>query len=245
MGLMPPPPAEKPVELYDLRKGRYGITVSIGRSYKSRREEGADEMGQLFQANPALFPLLGDIYLKFRDFPGHLEAAERVKKMLPPPLQDQDDGPDPQMLQQQIQESGQMVEELTKALDEKTQLIEQEGQKLQAQAQRSQMDNQAKIDIERMRIEIERMRNETELTITAMKIKADEAEARLKSDTRLAESEQSSATKMMHDVTEHQHREEMAVIDGLQKESASAQSAEQDEHASILAIELTPPDKVE
>ena len=243
MGLMPSPQSEKPIELYDLRKGRYGITVSIGRSYKSRREEGADEMGQLFEANPSLFPMLGDIYLKFRDFPGHLEAAERVKKMLPPPLQEQDAGPDPQMLQQQIQESGQLVEQLTKALDEKTQLLATDAQKLQAQTQQTQMDNQAKLDIERMRIEIERMRNETELTVTAMKIKADEAEARLKSDTRLAESEQSSTTKMMHDVTEHQHREEMAVIDGLQKESASAQSAEQDEHASVLAIELTPTDE--
>ena len=245
MGLLPPPPSGRPVELYDLRKGRYGITVSIGRSYKSRREEGADEMGQLFQANPSLFPILGDIYLKFRDFPGHLEAAERVKKMLPPPLQDQDEGPDPQMLQQQVQESGQMVEELTKALDEKTQLLAADAQKLQAQTAQTQMDNQAKLDIERMRIEIERMRNETELTITAMKIKADEAEERLKSDTRLAESDQASATKMMHDVTEHQHREEMAVIDGLQKEAQAVQAAESDAPATVLSIDMTPTDEVE
>ena len=242
MGLLPPPPSGRPVELYDLRKGRYGITVSIGRSYKSRREEGADEMGQLFQANPSLCPILGDIYLKFRDFPGHLEAAERVKKMLPPPLQDQDEGPDPQRLQQQVQESGQMVEQLTKALDEKTQLLATDAQKLQAQTAQTQMDNQAKLDIERMRIEIERMRNETELTITAMKIKADEAEARLKSDTRLAESEQSSATKILHDETEHQHREEMAVIDGLKQEAESAQA---DAPATVLAIEMTPTDEVE
>ena len=238
MGVMPPPPSGRRVELYDLRKGRYGITVSIGRSYKSRREEGADEMGQLFQANPALFPILGDIYLKFRDFPGHLEAAERVKKMLPPPLQDQEEGPDPQMLQQQVQESGQMVEDLTKALDEKTQLLATDAQKLQAQTVQTQMDNQAKLDIERMRIEIERMRNETELTITAMKIKADEAEARLKSDTRLAESEQSSATKILHDETEHRHREDMAVIDGLKQEAEAAQA---DAPATVLSIDVTPP----
>ncbi|MEE2638319.1 MAG: portal protein [Acidobacteriota bacterium] len=242
MGLMAPPPSGRPVELYDLRKGRYGITVSIGRSYKSRREEGADEMGQLFQANPALFPILGDIYLKFRDFPGHLEAAERVKKMLPPPLQDQDEGPDPQRLQQQVQESGQMVEQLTKALDEKTQLLATDAQKLQAQTAQTQMDNQAKLDIERMRIEIERMRNETELTITAMKIKADEAEARLKSDTRLAESEQSSATKILHDETEHRHQEEMAVIDGLKQEAESAQA---EAPATVLAIEMTPTDEAD
>ena len=228
------------VEHYDLKKGRYGITVTIGRSYKSRREEGADEMGQLFQANPSLFPILGDIYLKFRDFPGHLEASERVKKMLPPPLQDEADGPDPQMLQQQIQESGQMVEQLTQALDEKTQLIEQEGQKLQAQAQRSQMDNQAKIEIEKMRIEIERMRNETELTITAMKIKADEAEAKLKSDTRLAESELSSNTKMLHDVTEHEHIEEMAARDTMKEAAKEIREAQPE---TVLSIDMTPIDE--
>jgi hypothetical protein len=234
------PRSDKPVEHYDLAKGRYGITVTIGRSYKSRREEGADEMGQLFQANPSLFPILGDIYLKFRDFPGHLEASARVKKMLPPPLQDESDGPDPQMLQQQVQESGQLVEQLTKALDEKTQLLATEAQKLQAQTAQTQMDNEAKLDIERMRIEIERMRNETELTVTAMKIKADEAESRLKSGTRLAESELSSETKRAHDMTEHQHREEMAVIDALQKESQAAQSAEQDHPATVLSIDMTP-----
>ena len=231
------------VEHYDLKKGRYGITVTIGRSYKSRREEGADEMGQLFQANPSLFPILGDIYLKFRDFPGHLEASERVKKMLPPPLQDEADGPDPQMLQQQVQESGQMVEQLTKALDEKTQLIEQEGQKLQAQAQRSQMDNQAKIDIERMRIEIERMRNETELTITAMKIKADEAEAKLKSDTRLAESELSSNTKILHDATEHEHIEEMAARDTMNEAAKEIRETQANQPAAVLSIDMTPIDE--
>ena len=231
------------VEHYDLKKGRYGITVTIGRSYKSRREEGADEMGQLFQANPSLFPILGDIYLKFRDFPGHLEASERVKKMLPPPLQDEADGPDPQMLQQQIQESGQMVEQLTKALDEKTQLLAADAQKLQAQTAQTQMDNQAKLDIEKMRIEIERMRNETELTITAMKIKADEAEAKLKSDTRLAESELSSNTKMLHDVTEHEHIEEMAARDTMKEVAKEVRETEANQPATVLSIDMTPIDE--
>ncbi|MEI6467654.1 MAG: portal protein, partial [Verrucomicrobiota bacterium] len=91
-----PPPAqgEKPKN-FDLKKGRYGVTVTIGKSYKSRAEEGADELGNLFQAQPQLFPILGDIYLKFRDFPGHLEAAARVKKLLPPPLQEQTNQPSP------------------------------------------------------------------------------------------------------------------------------------------------------
>jgi hypothetical protein len=90
---MPPQQPQQPqgdVKHFDLTKGRYGVTVSIGKAYKSRVEQGKDELGQLFQAEPQLFSILGDIYFKFADFPGHREAAERMKKMLPPQLQDQD-----------------------------------------------------------------------------------------------------------------------------------------------------------
>ncbi len=164
-----PGPASR---LYDLRKGRYGVTVSIGKSYKSRADAGADELGLLFQVQPQLFPILGDIYLKFRDFPGHLEAAARVKKLLPAPLQPQDEqqGPSMQQLQQQVQQAGQMVEQLTQALNEKNQLLESDAQKYQTQAQTAQAEQTT-------RVEIERMRNETQLAVTAMKIRADEAAA--------------------------------------------------------------------
>jgi hypothetical protein len=166
---------------YDLRKGRYGVVVTVGRSFKSRALEGADEMGQLFQANPSLFPILGDLYLKFRDFPGHNEAAARVKKLLPPPLQEQDGQPDAQQLQQQLQQQGEMLQQLTQALDAKTREIEtdavkerattaREQQRLAADAQREQSDLQARMDMERMK-------NETQLAIAQMKIQAGEAKA--------------------------------------------------------------------
>jgi hypothetical protein len=166
---------------YDLRKGRYGVVVTIGRSFKSRALEGADEMGQLFQANPSLFPILGDLYLKFRDFPGHNEAAARVKKLLPPPLQETDGQPDAQQLQQQLQQQGEMLQQLTQALDAKTREIEtdavkeratteREQQRLMADAQREQADLQARMDMERMK-------NETQLAIAQMKIQAGEAKA--------------------------------------------------------------------
>tara|TARA_R110000765_G_scaffold73606_3_gene144306 strand:+ start:69 stop:857 length:789 start_codon:yes stop_codon:yes gene_type:complete len=158
------------VQHYDLNKGRYGVTVSIGKSYKSRSEEGADELGQLFQAQPQLFPILGDIYLKFRDFPGHLEAASRIKKLLPPPLQEQTNQPNPQQLQQQLEQAGQMVDQLTKALDEKTHEAEAKLPELQMEDQRAAADREAKL-------QIERMKNETQLAVATMKIQADEAAA--------------------------------------------------------------------
>ena len=234
MGMVGPPPMAPPrppasptgkVLLYDLKKGRYGVTVSIGKSYKSRRDQGADEMGTLFQANPALFPILGDIYLKFRDFPGHLEAAERVKKMLPPPLQSRDEGPTVDMLQQQIQESGQMVEQLTKALDEKTRLLDMDAQKLQMQAQQAQSEQAAKV-------EIERMRNETQLAITAMKIRADEAEAIFKAEVdRIGVGSQQQFTAAQQTV-QQQHLQQMAAQQALLAQEQSAQDAIQGQQSA-------------
>ena len=235
--LTPPPmgmpPSTRPsgkVLNYELNKGRYGVSVSIGKSYKSRNEEGADEMGNLFQANPALFPILGDIYLKFRDFPGHLEAAERVKKLLPPPLQAQDEGPDAQQLQQQLQQATQLVEQLGKALDEKTQLLasdeqklqqqaqvelqkqnmilQQEREKLQAQTAQAQSDQQAKI-------EIERMRNETQMTITAMKIRADEANAALAGAMAKDRADTAHEVTSVQQVVKQAHQQQMAQQDTL------------------------------
>ena len=181
MGAPPPGGPSPETWHYDLRKGRYGVVVTIGRSFKSRALEGADEMGQLFQANPALFPILGDLYLKFRDFPGHNEAAARVKKLLPPPLQEQTGQPDVQQLQMQLQQQGEMLTQLTQALDAKTREIEtdavkeravteREQQRLLSDAQREQVDLQ-------MRMDMERMKNETQLAIAQMKIQADEAKA--------------------------------------------------------------------
>ena len=113
---------------------------------------------------------MGDLYLKFRDFPGHNEAAARIKKLLPPPLQENDTEQQVTQLQGQLQEQGQALEQLTKALDEKTREIETDAVKQQAITAREQA-NAA------MRVELERMKNQTDLEIAAMKIKGSEAKA--------------------------------------------------------------------
>lgn len=115
-------------ELHNLRDGGvYGLTVNVGKGYKSRVDQGADELGQLFQAEPQLFAWLGDIYLRFRDFPGHEEAADRIKKMLPPQLQDQQDGQDPKV---QLEQAKQALEQMSAKLKE----LEPERLKAQTQA---------------------------------------------------------------------------------------------------------------
>tara|TARA_R110000765_G_scaffold36063_1_gene80867 strand:+ start:423 stop:3065 length:2643 start_codon:yes stop_codon:yes gene_type:complete len=219
---------------YDLNKGRYGVTVSIGRSYKSRREEGADEMGQLFQSNPSLFPILGDIYLKFRDFPGHLEASERVKKMLPPPLQPDADGLDAEQLKQQLEEAGQMVEQLTKALEEKTKWQEMDAQKIQADAVESQKDREAKV-------EMEKMRNETQLAVTAMKVRSSEAGAIFAAEVERVGTDATHEFDATQQADQQHHLQQMAAQNLAQSEEKLPQDQQLPADPTLETLGMTVP----
>lgn len=177
----PGQPLPADVKQHNLDKGRYGMTVSIGKAYKSRVEQGKDELGQLFQAEPELFKILGDIYLKFADFPGHREAADRVKKMLPQQLQDQDGQQDPKLQLDQakaaLQQMQQQMGEMQKALE--TDKVKVDGQiqiaqhktsadvqmarfKTQADQEIARMNNAAKIEVARITAAKEAMRADQE-----------------------------------------------------------------------------------
>ena len=64
-----------------LDAGRYDVTVTSGPSYTTKIEQQTDEMTEMFQANPTLFPLYADIWFKLK---GYDDLAERAEIMLPP-----------------------------------------------------------------------------------------------------------------------------------------------------------------
>lgn len=147
--------------IYNLNVGEYDVTVSAGASYTTKRQEAAEAMVQLSQANPAMFPLIGDIMIKNMDWPGAEEIAERLKIMLPPQLQKKEEQDIPpqvrqaiDMSSQQIQQQEQVIQQLQEALNEK----QTENQKSQVNAQ----IEAAKLQLESQKIEIERMKAETE-----------------------------------------------------------------------------------
>lgn len=136
-----------PVKHFDLKKGRYGITVTIGKSSASRLQQGSEEMGAILQADPALMPIVGPEYFKFRDFPGARNIAELLTKMREhtmPWLSDQPDGGMPPHAQQQIQALG---HQLQQAVD----YIKTDQAKYEAQAQIEKFKQDAEIEIQRMK----------------------------------------------------------------------------------------------
>ena len=205
MALVPTPTKAGNVKHYDLAIGRYSVTVNVGKSYQTRLQEGGDQVGQILQANPSLMPILGDIYFKFRDFPGHNEIAERLKKLAPPQLQlgkDAGNGPSVAQLQGQLQQQGQMLEQLTQQLNQAAEVIKQDQVKTQAELQAKQMELQAKAQMAesewQMRQQIAALQAETQLRLEMLRAQSKQAlqQQQAEADVQTREDEQAHDVMM-------------------------------------------------
>lgn len=117
------PTLDKGVErIYDLSVGQYDVTVSVGPSFSTKRQEAVDSMMQLAQAYPPLMQVAGDLMVKNMDWPGAAEIAERLKKLLPPNLQEGEEKEQqvPPAVQAQMAQMTQQNEQLSQALNQAT-----------------------------------------------------------------------------------------------------------------------------
>lgn len=119
--------------LNDLSAGKYDVAVTTGASYDTQRMEFVDALVQLGQGNPLIGQAVPDLIVGSMDFPKAEEAAERLKMLLPPPIQQalaQGKDVPPEVAQMQ----GQM-QQMQQAAEQHIQGMQQEMQQLQAKAQ--------------------------------------------------------------------------------------------------------------
>lgn len=118
-------------KLYDLRAGKYDLTVKSGPSFSTRREEFVALATELIRAMPAAAPLLIDKIVENFDLPGGEELAQRFKALLPPEAR----GEDPR-----INEAKEAVQKLTEALKGVQAELEAERQDHGIQAEKVKVD---------------------------------------------------------------------------------------------------------
>lgn len=87
----------------DLTIGDYDVTVNIGPSYATKRQEALEGMAEILRGNPNATMFL-DIIAKNSDWPGADQFAERAQKMLPPELQEEDEEPTPEQIAMRAQQ---------------------------------------------------------------------------------------------------------------------------------------------
>lgn len=89
--------------------GRFDVAASVGPAYEVKRDEVVDQMTLVLTQAPQLIGLLGDILVKNMGFDGAQEAAQRLRRMVPP--QALGSGPS-----QELQAAQQQIAALTQAL---------------------------------------------------------------------------------------------------------------------------------
>lgn len=92
-------------QIFDLSVGLYDVTISIGPSYQTKRQEAVASIMALIQAAPNVLNIVGDLLVGNMDWNNAPEIAKRLKRMLPPELQDDDaqGSPEQQLAQTQAQ----------------------------------------------------------------------------------------------------------------------------------------------
>jgi hypothetical protein len=170
--------------LNDLTVGKYDVTIGVGPSYTTQRQEAVEAMMQLGQSYPTLYQVAGDKIVRSMDWPGADEIADRLEKTIPPQLlenkdDEQNKQPLPPQVQQALQQAAQEIQQLQQALQEAQSPIavkQAEGQnKLEIakmEAQRAMAELQSKQETEQARIEsqerIASMNNETKHEIAEL-----------------------------------------------------------------------------
>ena len=162
-------------KLYDIGTGRFDVTVSTGPSYQSKRQEAVASMMALVEAVPQIMPAIGDLLVANMDWPQAKEISKRLKKLLPPQLQDNEDQtPENQLMQaqQQLAQLGQQHAQITAALQEAQQII-----------QTKQVEQQGKMQVEQMKssvdLMIQKAKIDAQILVAEINTKAQDAQQRL------------------------------------------------------------------
>lgn len=143
-------------KIYNLGIGTYDVTVTVGPSYSTKRQEFAAMMGDMFSRDQQLMQIAGDLYFRSIDMPYSDQIADRLKKMLPPQLQDKPDGtPEvPPQIQQQLQQMNNALHQS----EQQMQQFEQQIHQLQFEKQAKVVESQAKLEEARIHAEAEAAR---------------------------------------------------------------------------------------
>jgi hypothetical protein len=126
----------------DLTVGKYDVRISVGPSYETKRQEASEGMMAFLQAVPQAGPVVADLIAKMQDWPEADRVAERLRKMLPPGMaEEQEQTPEAQqaaMMAQQQQ--AQQMQAQQAAMQMEQAKIEAEIRKAQAEAVEAEAD---------------------------------------------------------------------------------------------------------
>jgi len=168
---------------YNVGMGKYDVATSVGTSYATKRQEGAERMQAYLAANPNLWNVIGDFAMKLDDSPYAQEMSERIKRTIPPEITggDEDGEPmDPEVAQQfqqmaqalqqqqaQMEQLGQVNQQLQQTVQGK--VIEQQTKAADHQMKMTELEQQYAIktmEFEQKQAELIAKQQESQMALT-------------------------------------------------------------------------------
>lgn len=206
-------------KVFDIGVGKYDVTVSIGPSYQTKRQEAVASIMALVGAYPELVHICGDLMIGQMDIPLAKEIAERVKRTIPPNILGDGDGDDPEAnlarVQGELQQLMQQHDESTQQLQQAVEIIKTKKIETQGKAEIAKMQDDAKIQIVKIQtaaqVEVAGLTNKLELA------KIDFQRWQLLHD---------SAHDVGQQAVDHEHEKEMQ-----QASAAQAQQSQESDQA--------------
>lgn len=214
-------------EIYNIGVGSYDVTISVGPSYQSKRQEAVASQLAFIQSFPQAAPLIGDLIAANMDWPGAKEIQKRLHAMLPPQLQENDGSPESQLesAQAQLQQQGAL-------LQQQHGLISQ----LQQEREGKVLEMQTKKEIEQLRIQADlqgkTLQYQTQLAVAQINASKDANQS-------FADNEL-EVLGMAHDAA---HEQAMAQMQHGQAMELSQQQADQAQQAAAQQAAQQQPDQ--
>lgn len=247
--------------LNDLTVGKYDITISSGPSFSTLRQEAAEGMASNMEKNPALWNIIGDLYVRSQDWPNADKIANRLEKAIDPRFKESEKTEDGQPMIQTpkgplaLSEAEQAIAGMDQTITQLEQVMQESEKdrqtvavdKMRVESQKAQLDAQQKL----MQAEADRIK--TELESQVAKLEAMRREINLESQLVSAEIKQGvtdakdeirmNATKARDDVMaekEHEVKEQQDALKQIEACKADiAASLERMEQLKKSTVEVT------
>jgi hypothetical protein len=144
-------------KIYNPSVGRYDVVSTVGVSYETKRQEAAESMIAMSQANPAIWQTHGDLIVRSQDWPMADEFAKRFEKVMPPGLIEKEGEKVPPEVQQQLAQAQQEMQQHQQQIQELDSVIQKMAQELEAKEADKQAEQQ-KLAVDMYNAETNRMK---------------------------------------------------------------------------------------
>lgn len=177
------------VTINDISQDKFDISVSVGPSYTTQRQETAEAMMEFISKVDGAGQLTGDLVAKALDFVGKEDFAKRLRYLLPPEVREAEDmeaageEPVPMHIKAQLDQLTEMNTMLEQAVQElQPQLQEKDAQLQKSQASEATAKAQQQMDKQAADIELQRKQVDYDKRLLKLEQRIDDRAAQDKAE---------------------------------------------------------------